>query len=336
MILFSQGTFVRHAGGRSLLWRPRTGACVIADGTEPFLRHIGWSPRPEAEIVAGIAADFDMRPEEIADDFREFLAPLVAEKVVLCGDTPEALDAQEESFSYDVENPKTMDTHFIKPEDMPEGAIPQEVLERYFAERPTIFDLQIDVTQACTERCVHCYIPEYNPVFLPLADAKRVIDEFREQGGVGLSLSGGECMLHPDFDEIVRHARKKDLIVSVISNLTLCDDAKVRLLQEAEATVQVSLYSMNPETHDAITRRPGSWLATKTAIEKLRAAQIPCRISCPTMKGNYHGYLAVLDSPARSGWTRRPTSSSWASRTATRATSPTGSTSTRRAAFWRM
>ncbi len=296
LMRLSKNTFVRQYGPFTyVLGRIRSYDQVFADA-EVFFRWIGREPREKSEILTNIYGVYEgTDPAQIAADFDEFFAPLVEEKIILCGDTPEALDAQEESFSYDVENPKTIDTHRIDPKEMTEGAIPQNVLERYFAEHRTIFDLQIDVTPACTERCVPCYIPEYNPVFLPLADAKRVIDEFREQGGVGLSLSGGECMLHPDFDEIVRYARTKDLIVSVLSNLTLCDDAKVRLLQEAEATVQVSLYSMNPETHDAITRRPGSWLATKTAIEKLRAAQIPCRISCPTMKGNYRDYLAVLD-----------------------------------------
>lgn len=52
MIRFSSGTFVRHAGGRSLLWRPWTGVCVVADGAEPFLKHVGWAPRGETEIVA--------------------------------------------------------------------------------------------------------------------------------------------------------------------------------------------------------------------------------------------------------------------------------------------
>ena len=69
---------------------------------------------------------------------------------------------------------------------------------------------------------------------------------------------------------------------------------KIKVLSEAEATVQVSLYSMNPETHDAITKRPGSFEKTKRAIEMLREAQIPCRISCPTMKPNYKDYLDVL------------------------------------------
>ena len=296
LMRLSKNTFVRQFGPFTyVLGRIKLFDQTFTDA-EVFFRWITREPREKAEILANICGVYTgADKDEIARDFDEFFAPLIDEKIILCGETPEALDAQEENFSYDVENPKTMDTHFIRPEDAPEGAIPQEVLEDWFAEHPTIFDLQMDITQACTERCVHCYIPEYNPIFLPLADAKRVIDEFREQGGVGLSLSGGECMLHPDFDEIVRYARKKDLIVGVLSNLTRCDDAKVALLKKAEATVQVSLYSMNPATHDAITRRPGSFAATKTAIEKLRAAQIPCRISCPTMKANYHDYLEVLD-----------------------------------------
>ena len=91
-----------------------------------------------------------------------------------------------------------------------------------------------------------------------------------------------------------RHAQTKDLSVGELSNLTLCADKKIKVLRQAEATVQVSLYSMNPETHDAITKRPGSFVATKAAIEKPRAAQSPCRISCPTMKPNYKDYLDVL------------------------------------------
>ena len=79
MIRFSQMTFVRHVGGRSLLWRPRTGACIVLEDAEPFLRHVGWTPRPEAEIVADIAADFGVPPETVAGDFREFVGPPVAE-----------------------------------------------------------------------------------------------------------------------------------------------------------------------------------------------------------------------------------------------------------------
>lgn len=295
LLKLSKNAFVRQYGEFTyVLERIKCYDQMFKDA-EVFMRWITRTPMEKAEILKDICGVYvGADADEIERDFDEFIAPLIAERVILAGETPEKLESQEVSFSYDVENPKTMDTHYIKPEDVPDGPIPQDVLERHFAEHPVVFDLQMDITQACTERCIHCYIPEYNPVFLPIEQIKKVIDEFAAQGGIGLSLSGGECMLHPDFDEIVRYARAKDLIVGVLSNLTLCTDEKIKVLQEAEATVQVSLYSMKLETHDAITKRPGSFVATKAAIEKLRAAQIPCRISCPTMKPNYKDYLDVL------------------------------------------
>ena len=295
LLRLSKNAFVRQYGDFTyVLERVKCYDQMFKDA-EVFMRWITRVPMEKGKILKNICSVYVGADEnEIARDFDEFITPLIEEKVILAGETADEIESQEISFSYDVENPKTMDTHYIKPEDMPEGPIPQDVLEKYFAEHPVVFDLQMDITQACTERCIHCYIPEYNPVFLPLEQIKNVIDEFAAQGGIGLSLSGGECMLHPDFDEIVRYARTKDLVVRILSNLTLCTDEKVKVLQEAEATVQVSLYSMNPETHDAITKRPGSFKKTKAAIEKIRQAQIPCRISCPTMKPNYKDYLDVL------------------------------------------
>ena len=51
---------------------------------------------------------------------------------------------------------------------------------------------------------------------------------------------------------------------------------------------------MVPEIHDTITTVKGSQAKTKTAIEKLVAADIPVQISCPIMKSNCKGYADVL------------------------------------------
>ena len=294
LIRLSKNAYVRQYGPFTyVIERIRNFDQVYLDA-EVFFRWLTREPMEIAEVLGNICKVYEGADQlQINQDFNDFIAPLIRAGILVTGSDEDELRKKDPSFTYDIENPKTMDTNVAVPKADGE-IVSQEVLDKYFAEHPTIFTLQMDITQACTERCVHCYIPEYNPVFLDFKTMCRVIDEFREQGGLTLTLSGGECMMHPDFDRIVRYAREKDLIVGVLSNLTLCDDSKVALLSETESTVQVSLYSMNPLTHDAITRRPGSFIATKTAIEKLRAAHIPCRISCPTMKVNYKDYLDVL------------------------------------------
>ena len=295
LLKLSKNAFIRQFGRFSyVLDRIRSADQMFADA-EVFLRGIKRFPREKSAILQEILSAYvDADADEISRDFDEFLAPLLAAKVVLCGETIEELEASEVSFSYDVDDPKTAERKRVISQQE-KDFLPQTVLGDFFERNPMLYQLQMDITQSCTERCLHCYIPEYNPIFLPMEKLREVIDDFAMMGGLVLTLSGGECMMHPDFDEIVRYARSKDLIVTILSNLTLCDDAKIRLLKENEVSVQASLYSMNAEVHDGITRRPGSWQKTKSAIEALRAAQIPCTLACPTMKQNYHDYLGVLN-----------------------------------------
>lgn len=295
LLCLSKNTFVRNYGNFTYLIQRIKSEDRMFNNAEVFMRWITRESEEKDIIIKKICEVYSAEdPQLIQKDFEDFIAPLIRDKYILCGKTISELKEQEEYFSYDAEDPKTAEELSVISEEEA-NFMPQKVLGDYFEANPTLFCLQMDITQACTERCVHCYIPEYNPLFLPFEKIKEIIDEFAEMGGLELSLSGGECMLHPDFEKIVRYAREKDLIVGVLSNLTLCDEQKIKLLQETESTVQVSLYSMQPEIHDSITQRKGSWLKTKTAIEKLREAQVPCRISCPTMKGNFKGYLDVIN-----------------------------------------
>ena len=111
-----------------------------------------------------------------------------------------------------------------------------------------------------------------------------------------ISLSGGECMCHPKFKEFLRAAKKYDFYVNILSNLTLLDDETIQIMKEGNvSSVQVSLYSMVPERHDAITTIKGSFYKTKDAILKLIENDLPVYVSCPTMKGNKDDFGDVLN-----------------------------------------
>jgi radical SAM protein with 4Fe4S-binding SPASM domain len=113
-------------------------------------------------------------------------------------------------------------------------------------------------------------------------------------GTLGVTLTGGEPMLHPNFKEFLREAKRMDFAVTVLSNLTLLDDETLQIMKEGSLTsVQVSLYSMDPSHHDAITQLPGSHKKTVEAILKLVENNIPVQISCPTMTINKGDFADV-------------------------------------------
>lgn len=102
-------------------------------------------------------------------------------------------------------------------------------------------------------------------------------------------------MCHPHFKEFLRAAKKYDFYVNILSNLTLLDDETIAIMKEGNvSSVQVSLYSMIPEHHDAITTVKGSFEKTRDAILKLIENDLPVHVSCPTMKGNKDDFGDVM------------------------------------------
>ena len=294
LMRLARQTYVRQYGEFTYLFGKVTSFDQVFRSVGPFFAHITRLPKERDAIIDEIMHDYaDASREMVEKDFDELFSTLIAQKVILAGEDVKELDSQEQFFTYDCDNPKTKkDTRVYTRDEI--AALPSTLMERYFAKHPTLFSLHIDVTQACTERCRHCYVPEYNPIFLPYDKICEVLDEFREMGGIHVSLSGGECMMHKDIIAIIKAVRERDCTVGCLSNLTVCTDEIISALVEADGTVQVSLYSMSPAIHDEVTRRKGSWLKTMGSIMRLRAAQIPVLISCPCLRINYKGYTEVM------------------------------------------
>ena len=302
MIRFSPMTFVRHAGGKSLLWRPRTGACVVADGAEPFLKHVGWSPRPETEIVAEIAADFGIAPDEVAADFEEFIAPLVADGFLTTEGTEDPhADAQgvlKENLTQRHGGTGSLAAAALSAANFDTAGNAHDdswtPVGDFYAEVGVPTELHLDLTAACTERCVHCYLPDYPVKHIPFALAEKVLREFRAMQGLSVHLTGGECMLHPEFERVCRLCKELNLNFIILSNLTLCDEKRIDFLADVQPQfVNVSLYSMDESEHDAITRLRGSWRRTMDAILACEKAGVGVRLAAPLLKENQGAFRAL-------------------------------------------
>lgn len=168
----------------------------------------------------------------------------------------------------------------------------------------SLHKLQINLTEKCNERCIHCYIPEEKRCKGGVLDYSLIIDtinEFCEMGGTELVLSGGEAFLHPYLEQIVDYAASKKCDISILSNLSLLDERMLRIIKKHHIEVQTSLFSTNENIHDAITCRAGSCHKTMEAIKSLCKAKIPITISCIVMKMNKDDFTGVLDFGKQTG-----------------------------------
>ena len=284
-VRWRKAVFIRHAGDESVVWCPNTGGCTVMENARAILDEVTRKWRDVEEIVHAIAAKFDCGKDEV----REGVEAVVGELV-------DQWFAEVETTGGAAENDHDIHLAAELTEGQDEDWTP---LGDFYRRHRLPSELHLDLTDGCNERCVHCYLPKGGAHYLDTGLALKVLKEFREVQGLTVFISGGECMLHRDFAAILRRARKLELNVVVMSNLTRCDGKMVELLKEVEPQfVNVSLYAVTEAIHDGITQVSGSCRKTKAAIDALLATGVPVRIATPFMKEN-KGCVDELNAFAR-------------------------------------
>lgn len=277
-------TILRQCLSEALLWLPTKGACTIMRDAQVFLEAITIVWRDALDIVRDVAAKFECSVDDVCDDFMMILDELRAQGFVECEGVGEDFGNVVGEGWQGGENARALT------EEAKDGF----PLSDFCTRHGIVADLHIDLTDACTERCVHCYVPKGQKDFLPVELVEKALVEFRAMNGLTVYLTGGEAMMHPDFEKICRMCVELNLNFIILSNMTLCDEKRIAFLKEVQPQfINVSLYSMDPVVHDAITQLPGSWQKTHDAVVKCCEAGVACRIATPLLKENQDALPAL-------------------------------------------
>ena len=235
----SRDTFIRSIGDYGYIFSQLTkhDRTYTQEG-RAFLEALSREPQSLETLAAKACEYFEgVSPVDIQGDMQEFYDSLVADRYLVCGNTAEECASKDTHFSY-AENPKTLFTYNAQqnPDDEKLYADTQEVLGDYYREHPQIHSCQIETTNRCNERCIHCYIPhELKNVVLPYEVIESVLLQLHDLGVMGLTLSGGEFFTHPDAEKILRKARELDFSFYVLSNITLITPHMIDVLKEVDA-----------------------------------------------------------------------------------------------------
>ncbi len=142
---------------------------------------------------------------------------------------------------------------------------------------PSLRYLQLHITEKCNLNCRHCYLGEKEEKDLELEIIDKAIGEF-SQTGLKLLITGGEPLLHSQFWEVLKIAKKYPIRVEVLSNGTLITEDKAKKLSEYINGIQISIDGLE-KGHDSL-RGKGSF---KKAIKGVKAAKKYLKITCATM-----------------------------------------------------
>src|SRR6476659_3123578 len=108
--------------------------------------------------------------------------------------------------------------------------------------------VQIIPIRRCNIDCGYCN--EYDKVSdpVPAAVLKARIDKLAELGTSVVAFSGGEPMLHPDLDTLIRHIRRRGMMAGLITNGYFLVPKRIEELNAAGLDfLQISIDNVEPD-----------------------------------------------------------------------------------------
>jgi MoaA/NifB/PqqE/SkfB family radical SAM enzyme len=149
--------------------------------------------------------------------------------------------------------------------------------------KPTLSELDIELTERCNNNCVHCCInlPAHDAVAkkreLSTSATKDILKEAASLGCLSVRFTGGEPLLREDFVELYLYARKSGLKVLLFTNATLTTPSLAELFSRIPPLekVEVTFYGMKRTSYEMITRAPGSFEAAWMGVNLLLEKKVP-------------------------------------------------------------
>lgn len=151
----------------------------------------------------------------------------------------------------------------------------------------TYFPLSIlwEITNRCCFSCPFCYIntksaPKYE--YQTFEYMRTMIDKLIERGMLFCTISGGECILHPQFKNIYKYLKQKGVIVSVFTNGLLLDDDIFDLFCEYKPyKVEISIYGISSSSFSKATLTEYNYEIVLNNILRLKEEGVLVRCKTP-------------------------------------------------------
>lgn len=155
-----------------------------------------------------------------------------------------------------------------------------------------------EITRSCNLACKHCRAEAHPEPFageLDTAEAKKLIDSFKQAGDPVVIFTGGEPLLRPDVFELVSYADSKGLRCVMAPNGTLINPENARLMKDSGIQrCSISIDGPNAAEHDLFRGVPGSFDLSMQGIDYLKEAGIPFQINTTVTRDNLHQFRDIF------------------------------------------
>jgi MoaA/NifB/PqqE/SkfB family radical SAM enzyme len=156
-----------------------------------------------------------------------------------------------------------------------------------------------ELTSACNLKCDFCLV-EIKGRHLPVDDALAIAGELITAQVDKVLLSGGEPLLHPGIEAVMRRLAGAGVLVKLLTNGTIDHPGVFDLIRASDSIeVSLSLPTVDPLEADLIFKRPGTLAKITATIDALPKSRL--NVICAVSTLNAGAVESVVDWVAESG-----------------------------------
>lgn len=151
-----------------------------------------------------------------------------------------------------------------------------------------IENMRLELTNKCNLNCEGCFAyankrSKGNVILLD--DIKKLIKTFKQNGGKNILITGGECTLSEDFEEVVTFSKSINLMVSIFTNGTILKEKEIKKYKKYIDTYFISIDGLRAR-HDMHRGVHGSFDKTINFINLLNKNK--CNFVIETVVDNHN------------------------------------------------
>lgn len=141
-----------------------------------------------------------------------------------------------------------------------------------------------ELTPHCNLDCKMCYV-HLNAeqlkecTFLSADEWESLMNQAVDCGMMFASLTGGECLTHPDFERLYLYLYNKSVRIGILTNGVLLDEEKIRFLKKyPPVSLQITLYGSSEEMYEKVTGKREFTRVCKNIRDAVQA-KLPVKIT---------------------------------------------------------
>jgi len=137
-----------------------------------------------------------------------------------------------------------------------------------------LINAQIAITECCNLHCDHCYLPRKNRMTtINYNSVIKILNELQSIGILLLEISGGEPLLHPDIESIIKISKQMGFYIKLFTNGTLINNKNSVWLNTFVDEFRISLDGTE-DTHNLIRGSSDAFRRTCNALDLLNGKPI--------------------------------------------------------------